>query len=179
MSPELGEAAAGSISSPGTSRAHSCRREQRPRRPGHPVELDAHHSGATSVASSTDGGRRRGEDSILDREVVVQEGNWRGVGAAGRRVDEAAVSSMSLSREDGRDAGWIRWPARKEVPAARGWWVRGGASMGGECGTGIVQEGDWRGGGSAGRRGDEAAAALSGEGGGAELGERCAAMGAE
>jgi hypothetical protein len=37
-----------------------------PRRPVvHPEELDVDDSGAAAVAASTDGGRRRGEDSFL------------------------------------------------------------------------------------------------------------------
>jgi hypothetical protein len=34
-----------------------------------PCKLDGQHSGAAAVASSTDGGRRRGEDSILSSSV--------------------------------------------------------------------------------------------------------------
>jgi hypothetical protein len=114
----------------------------------------------------------------------VQERDWRGGGAAGRRGDEAAASSLSLSREDGRppDAGWIRLPARKEVPAARdgGWaaahrweenaeWGSSRREIGGEVAV--------RGGGETRRRRrpcpvKAAAAPLSGEGGGAELGGR-------
>jgi hypothetical protein len=57
------------------------------------VELDVDHSGAASVAVSMDGGRRRGEDSILVCWVAVQEGDWRGCGGAGRKGDEAAAAS--------------------------------------------------------------------------------------
>jgi hypothetical protein len=111
-----------------------------PRRPlGRPLEIYGQHYGAATVAASMAGGLRpvRNPSSSVVQDEVGGE-------VVVRRVEErrggGGVPIPQRSRDLTRD--WIRWPATKDVPAARGWWVSG-ASMGGEWGMVITRLQPW------------------------------------
>jgi hypothetical protein len=106
------------------------------RRPlGRPVETYGQHYGAAAVAASMAGGLRpvRNPSSSVVQEEVGGEVVVR---RAEERRGGGSVHVPQRWRDLTRD--WIRWPAMKDVPAARGWWVSG-ASMGGEWGMAITR----------------------------------------